>query len=156
MNMTPLIDVTFQLIIFFMLVSNLISEQDVPMIVPDLTRPRTQALGEVPRIIVNVVPMPFDLAERAGDDPLQFSGEAAGVQIGPRVVSMDRLDAVVDAVAEARQHRPEARVLLRADAALYYEQVRPVLEALAAADIRRVSLVAKMPRKPAPPAEGGS
>ena len=49
MNITPLIDVVFLLIIFFMLVTNIIAEEAVEMIVPQLDDPVTRELGNVDR-----------------------------------------------------------------------------------------------------------
>ena len=53
MNMTPLIDVVFQLILFFMLVNNIVAEESIQMIVPLLEDPETQQLGDVHRIVIS-------------------------------------------------------------------------------------------------------
>ena len=37
--MTPMIDIVFQLIVFFMLVNNIISDENAVMIVPELEKP---------------------------------------------------------------------------------------------------------------------
>jgi hypothetical protein len=74
MNITSLIDVVFLLIIFFMLVNNIITEQSVEMIVPKLEDPTTRELDDSGRIIVNIAPAEYAHRERA-DDPLLFDGE---------------------------------------------------------------------------------
>ena len=154
--MTPLIDVTFQLIIFFMLVNNIIAEENVPMFVPDLDEPKTRQLGEVERITVNVAPMPFDQLARERANRLDHAGEALQVKVGAlEYYSVDDLEGIRAALAKARQDRPKIEILLRADAAIYYHQVQPIMEAISAARITKVNVVARMPRAtsngPTPP-----
>ena len=146
MNMTPMIDVTFQLIIFFMLVNNIIAEENVPMIVPDLDEPKTRELGEVERVTVNVAPMPFDMRSRRQGNPLDHDGEATRVKIGLAYYPLDDLDGIRAALAAARQANPEVEIVLRADSAIYYRQVQPIMDAIAAAEISKVNVVALMPR----------
>lgn len=148
MNITPLIDVTFLLIIFFMLVNNIISEEQVEMIVPELTKPKTQALATEDRIIVNVKPVEALLAQRE-ENPLLIRGEATGVRIGALAdFAMDDMAGVTAALRDARERNPKIQVLLRADAALNYEEVQPVLMAITEAGIETVNLVAMMPDEP--------
>ena len=146
LNMTPLIDVTFQLIIFFMLVNNIIAEENVLMFVPDLDEPKTRQLGEVERITVNVAPMPFDRRTRALGNRLDLAGEASRVRIAMNDYSVDDLEGIRAALAERRKAQPRIEVLLRADAALYYRQVQPIMDAISAARIVKVNVVAMMPR----------
>ena len=146
LNMTPLIDVTFQLIIFFMLVNNIIAEENVPMIVPDLDTPKTRELGEVDRITVNVAPMPFDMPTRVAGNPLNHAGEATRVKVGLQYYSLDDLDAIRAALASVRSANPKVEILLRADSAIYYREVQPIMDAISAAQITKVNVVALMPR----------
>ena len=81
MNITPLIDVTFLLIIFFMLVSNIISEETVEMFVPQLTQPRTQAMSDARRVVVNIKPIVVHNPRDRAANPLLISGEATGVRV---------------------------------------------------------------------------
>ncbi len=57
MNMTPLIDVVFQIIIFFMLINNIITEQTVQMFVPELDDPKTRRTEDMKKIVINVAPV---------------------------------------------------------------------------------------------------
>ena len=66
MNITPLIDVVFLLIIFFMLVSRIVADENVPMVVPALDDPKTYEPGQIEKIVVNVVPAAGD---RRGRNP---------------------------------------------------------------------------------------
>jgi len=145
MNMTPLIDVVFQLIIFFMLVNNIISEQSVQMVVPRLDESRTRELGEGHRVFVNVAPFDHTPDDRAGN-ALSFPGEAQFVRIGQATFAVGDLEGMARELREWKARDPQVEVLLRADAALYYEAVAPVMTAISAAEIQAVNLVAYMPQ----------
>lgn len=145
MNVTALIDVVFLLIVFFMLVNNIVSEENTPLVPPRLDDAKTVALEDENRIIVNVVPQPFDIARRRpGVDPLNHPGEAAHVRVGinPKRYDLDALDEVTTLLANAHANNPELQVVLRADAAIYFEDIRKVMSAIHAAEIQRVSLTA--------------
>jgi len=154
MNITPLIDVVFLLIIFFMLVSNIVAEEAVPMIVPEVDEPKTRQLGEVDRVVVNVAPEEFDKDARLEGDRLAVPGEARYLKIGTR-----RYEMTAEGLKEAREvlaarvadgpkdaeGKSTLEVVLRADAALYYSEVQPVMTMITAANISKVNLVAYMP-----------
>ncbi len=141
MNITPLIDVVLQLIIFFMLVNNIIAEESVKMIVPAVDEPVAREVGDERRIVVNVSPGPFRMDERRAA-PLTFAGEPEAVMIAGQWFEADDVEAMTAALRTLREERGEVEVLLRADAAMYYESVRPVMQAIAGAGIERVNLVA--------------
>ncbi|MEM1444562.1 MAG: biopolymer transporter ExbD [Planctomycetota bacterium] len=145
MNMTPLIDVTFLLIVFFMLVSNIVASESVPMVVPDLADPKTRELGEVEKVVVNIAPATFSGDARL-QSPLDHPGMAQFVQVGAGDrFSMGNLPGLTEALKREVEARPEVEVLLRADAALYYNQVQPVMDAITDAGVGVVNLVALMP-----------
>ncbi len=146
MNITPLIDVVFLLIIFFMLVNNIISEQSVQMIVPQLDEPTTRELDDAGRIIVNIAPADYAHRERA-DNPLLFDGEARFIRVGLQTFAADDLEGVTAALIDAKSAYPDAEVVLRSDGALYYGVVQPVMGAITRAGIDKVNLVAYMPER---------
>lgn len=160
MNMTPLIDVTFLLIIFFMIISNVISEETVQMVVPELVEPRVRQFEEMRTIVVNIAPRPYGGDDRTPDH-LNWSGEADYVKVDSRKISLDRLDVVTELLSAAvkespkdAEGNPQLEVLLRADSALHYTQVQPILGAITAAGIGKVHLVAYLPNR-GPPLQGG-
>lgn len=144
MNLTPLIDVVMQLIIFFMLVSHLASEEMVPMWVPRLDAAQTQAMEKSQRIVVSVAPESFSPQAREAD-PLLFPGVPRGVQVGRQWFEAGDLDGITAAVEAARAAHPHAQVILRADAALHYQAVQPIMSALARAGIQQLSIAADLP-----------
>lgn len=149
MNITPLIDVVFLLIIFFMLVNNIVSDESVEMVLPALDPPHTRELGEVSRVVVNVAPEPFTTQGRAGH-PLEHAGRARFVKVGTGAGSQfaaTDIAGITAALTALRAANPQLQVLLRADAALFYDQVRPVMGAVTAAGIQTVNLVAYLPEE---------
>ncbi len=155
MNITPLIDVVFLLIIFFMLVSNIIAEESVPMIVPQLDDPKTTKLGDdLRRIVVNVAPDPFDPKTRSEGNSLLHSPIANHLRIGLERFDMNdegiktataRLKEIVDTGPRQADGSSVYEVLLRADQALSYSEIQPVMTMITAAGIGKVNLVADMP-----------
>ena len=147
MNITPLIDVVFLLIIFFMLVNNIVSEETVDMILPELVDSEAREAGEIDRVVVNVAPQAFSRDGRT-ESPLSHVGSAAYVKIGTGSGSrFDPADTagITSALQQVRAANPAVQVLLRSDGAIYYEAVRPIMDAVSAAGIQTVNLVAYMP-----------
>jgi len=148
MEMTPLIDVVFQLIIFFMLVNDIVGQEAVEMIVPQLTQPKTREVGEMDsRVVINVAPAAFSRADRRGDNVLNTDGSAMFVQIGSERFDVSNLSGMTTFLQEYKAKNPEGQVLLRADSAIHYNNVQPVMAAITAAGINRINLVAFMPDK---------
>ncbi len=145
MNMTPLIDVTFLLIVFFMLVSNIVSNERVPMVVPQLEDSKTRELGDIEKVVVSIAPASFSGDARL-DAPLDHPGQARYVQLGAgQRFQLTQLPQLTEALRRETQKNPEVEVLLRGDAALYYGQVQPIMDAITAAGVGTVNLVALMP-----------
>ncbi|MBB6430568.1 ExbD/TolR family protein [Algisphaera agarilytica] len=147
MNITPLIDVVFLLIIFFMLVNNIVSEETVDMVLPELEDPQTRELGDVDRIVINVAPEPFTRQGRA-EFPLSHTGTASYIKIGTGSNSrfeITDIPGITEKLKQVKAQRPEVEALLRADGAIYYDVMEPVMDALSTAGIETVNLVAYMP-----------
>jgi len=145
MNITPLIDVTFQLIVFFMLVNTIASEQIIQLVLPDLSNPNTIKLEDGNRLIVNVGTREYTSAERGrGKNVLTWPGEAARIRIGNSNFDIGDIGGMANLMTERNEQNPELRILLRGDAALYYDQMRPVMRAIADARIRTLNMVAYM------------
>ena len=152
MNVTPLIDVTFLLIIFFMVISNFITEESVEMIVPVLEEPKVREFERMNRVVINIAPQRYTKSDR-GDDHLEWSGEPEYVKIGSQYFAMDQMGQVTAVlrrtVAEGpkdEQGGSKMEVVLRADSALNYESVQPVMAAIAHAGVGKLHLVSYLPR----------
>ena len=161
MNMTPLIDVTFQIIIFFMLINNIIAEQSVQMIVPELDDPETRKIEEMEKVVINIAPVEhvhphlYALKDRK-DSPLMGADreEAGALKIrmkeyrlkGEGSVSMgEALQGLQSDLEKEIAANAKVEVELRADCALYYEQVQLVMAVISQAGVQTVHLVAYLP-----------
>ncbi|MEM6750094.1 MAG: biopolymer transporter ExbD [Planctomycetota bacterium] len=146
LNITPLIDVVFLIIIFFMLVSNLVGEEALPMVLPDLQDPETAELTDENRVVVNLAPEDDRTRSLAADNShLRAPGFADVLSVGPRRFSPGATGDAEDYLRATVAARPNDPVLLRADGALYYEAVSPVLDAMTRAGVSDVKLVAYLP-----------
>ena len=147
MNLTPLIDVVFQLIIFFMLVNNIITQEAIPMIPPVMEEdPDVDQIPEE-RLVINLVLEGGEGDRDRGPDYLNIRGRVGEVHVGSvarfRLGDMDQVTAVLNAERERYEQRDqELRLLVRADSGTVFRDVFPVLQAIAAARIRDVNLVA--------------
>jgi len=154
MNMTPLIDVTFLLILFFMLVNNIIAEEAMRLKVPQLDEPITRELGDVNRIIISATSsQQYDEAERQAN-PFAFDPRVRVISVGFRqwdlaAVTLDvALEELRTVLMDAKARDSEVEVLLRADAALHYAEVEPIMAVITSANINVVNLVAELPTGP--------
>ncbi len=118
MNMTPMIDVTFQLILFFILAGHL-AQQESPVDVrlPAATTGEKAKESETRRILINITP-------------------DSRILVGSRVVDEAGLQSVLG--AEALRYG-ELEVRIRTDRRAPYAAVAPVLVCCAKAGIWNVS-----------------
>ena len=118
-NMTPMIDVVFLLIIFFLVSSHLAQrENQVPLALPDATSGEEGMEVSKPRVTLNVLP----------DGQWLFSG------------SPIPSDDLVVRLRQARDRQgKDVELRIRADRNALYERVSPVLTAAAGAGIWNVT-----------------
>lgn len=117
--MTPLIDLAFLLIVFFVLVARMSSEQLPPVALPQPHHAATTAAGSRPRLTVNVV----------------ADGDRTILSLGARRFADNDAGRAELAAAIAQKIRrdPTLPVDLRADRSLRYDRVEPALRAIAQA-----------------------
>ena len=126
-NMTPMIDVVFLLIIFF-LVSSHLAQQEVQLELdlPEAASGRTPEEDEIRRVVINVLP------ERRG-------GKRA--MVGGRLVAEEELSEMIE--YESRRARDESagqlEVRIRADRTVPYHVVEPMLVACARSGVWKVT-----------------
>jgi biopolymer transport protein ExbD len=117
-NMTPMIDVVFLLIIFFLVSSHLAKrESKVPLQLPTASR-QPAAKSIAGRLVINV----------AADGSVTAGGSA---------VDNDRLAVVLK--AHANEKGADAAVHIRSDASVDYSIAEPLLRAAAQAGISNIT-----------------
>lgn len=120
-NFTPLIDVLFQLIIFFLLVMRVNERQIVKLQLPRPTDAAGASAGPEQRMVLNLV--------GRGDDPAVIASiRADGLDFGP---DRDGRQALSSHLANRYASSPSLRLDVRADRRLQYRYVEPVLRAVA-------------------------
>jgi biopolymer transport protein ExbD len=145
-NLTPMIDVTLLLILFFLLASQAASADLPPLDLPEPLGAREVGLppeAATDRVVVNVL--------ARGD-------EAGVVRIGGR----DYAPAELEAIRRAIAHRREAFdgpaedffLELRAERRIPYEQVAPLMRAAAEAGVRRMNITVLVEARGPAAAEG--
>ena len=141
-NLTPMIDVTFLLIVFFVLVSQIVEVENVDLDLPRPVEPMTMAPGEDARAVINVVPTGGGRAKGYRLAGRTFPAGAAGVT------------ELTDRLGELFAANPAISVNLRADRGTHFEWVEPIIQAVADAASRaepaggraRVNLVVQRER----------
>jgi biopolymer transport protein ExbD len=117
-QLTPLIDMAFLLIVFFVLVGQVASAEFVELSLPRTASDAPGRPGDAQRLVVNVVP--------ARD------GGAAAYRLGRREFGPDAagLAELARTLADAIRAKPALEVNVRADRATAYSWVRPAMDAV--------------------------
>ncbi len=130
-NLTPLIDVVFLLIIFFMLVAQITRQRAIDLELPSLADSVAAEIEAERRAVINVAPR--GQAERLGGDYRLGTNAYAGTPEG--------LSRLADDLRARAARDPGVEVLLRAARDEPYERVFPALRAAARAGVASVELV---------------
>ncbi len=120
-NLTPMIDVTFLLIIFFVVVSQIVEVENADLDLPRPDNAASELPGEEHRVVINVLP--------------GAEGRASGYRLGGRTYRPDAagIEALTAGLALLYHDDPGLGVNLRADRTTHYRWVEPLFGAVAAA-----------------------
>ncbi len=129
LNLTSMMDVSFQLIIFFILISNFAAADLPKLAVPEPTESKAQDPEGIERVLINVV-------------PLGATGEARHMVVYGKKIERDDFAGVTTLLTEAKSKNDEIEVFIRADGVLYFEHVQPIMKAVTDAHISNVNLMA--------------
>lgn len=129
-NLTSMVDVVFLLVVFFMLISHLSKDQLLKLKLPNLDAAMAAEGGEENKAFLNVVPR-----ERV-------SVEGGSYRLGALSFeeSSDGIDRMADELEAVRGRQPGVLIVVRAERTESFDRVRPALEAVSRAGIRRVDL----------------
>ncbi len=121
-NLTPMIDVVFLLIVFFVLVSRLVDFDSVAMDLPRPVDAATVRPEDESRLVINVIPGP--------------DGSALGYKMQAWLVDASPAGAreLVGVVHDQLIRQPKTAISLRADRATRYRYVSSLMTALAEMD----------------------
>ena len=149
-NMTPMIDVTFQLIIFFILAGQMASQDLAQML---LHRPYksqaipTEVLGEEGRggVVINIVSAAQDEKDPANVSPV-MAATAKEYRVGKERIAAGDIDTLVTRLKERIRGRNAAEVIveIRSDSRVCFAAVRPTMVAAAEAGFHKMNITAKV------------
>jgi len=122
-NMTPMIDVVFLLIIFFLVSSHLARQEiQLDLDLPDASSGRQADQSEVRRVVVNV---------------LHEAPPERRIQVGGHVMDLDQLARLIRYESQATSDELEFRI--RTDRRVPYREIEPVLLACQDAGVWNVT-----------------
>lgn len=140
-NMTPMIDCVFQLLIFFMLTTQMASADFVNMKVPkpDLSQAKKPQEGN--KAVVNVEPFTEkEISENSAKKGLakQYGMGSIKIEVG----NIGKLVRELDKARRTSEDPKEFVVELRADKRIRYDQIEPVLQAMQQAELGKMFITA--------------
>ncbi len=136
--MTSMLDVVFLLIIFFILATNF-AAKDVPRM--DTPEPNVSLAEQWDKPNARVINLLADPAAPGEVGEVLLQGGR-----GSYPMSAQGLADLTESLYQMRQRMPALEIDVRADRSLPYDRVEPVLDAIKAAGIFRVNLVAQLQR----------
>jgi len=144
-NMTPLIDVTFQLIIFFILAGQMASRSLSQVQLPRPHESQAQnpvKLANPNKLIVNVISADEGLSESS----LAFGGRASRYEVDGYPIEIGDRPTLVDIItARKEKGGGDFAVEVRADRLVNFEFVAPVIKAATEAKVARMNITALLP-----------
>ena len=129
LNMTPMIDIVFQLLVFFMVASHLVSAQQEPLQLPDPPNSQAKEKNVSDRLMINLF--------------IDADGQINKIKVGSDLVN--GLPALVDLLLrvspDLRFH--QGTIILRADKNIQFAEMEKVLRAIANAGITSIDIAAQ-------------
>ena len=132
-NLTPLVDITFQLIVFFMVVSQVVSAHNEPLNVPDPDNSKAEQRPAQQYTVVNL-----------------FAGPAGTVgKIKINATVLPDMPALADMLMRHYQQlNGQIKLLVRADRQIHYGQIREVLKTISNTGVGSVELASQCDTSP--------
>ena len=128
-DLTPMLDLVFQLIVFFLLVTNFSSAQLPELEPPELDTSQAYTATDRQRVIINVLPE-------------GTTGQTRSVLVGLRRIEAGDYAELTRLLERETERSEHVEVDLRADSSIEYGNIRPIMNAITAAGIGRINLVA--------------
>lgn len=132
LNLTSMLDIVFQLIIFFILVTNFANAQLPKLELPEPAGSKAKANENVKKVIVNIVPV--------RDENNKPTGQTKHLVIAGEKRPANDYAYITDYLKKQTALYPDLEVNLRADKGLHFEAIQPVMRAVTQAKIAHINL----------------
>ena len=134
LNLTAMLDVVFNLIFFFLMLTNFASSELPEMEVPVPDNSKAVFIEERNRVILNIIP------EEGGWD------QPAGVKVGAELVHPGEEARITQLLKTEHElavaQKTEVEIDLRVDRRIQFRHVQPIMNAITRAGISKINLVA--------------
>jgi biopolymer transport protein ExbD len=134
LNLTAMLDVVFNLIFFFISITNMAGGELPPMSVPDPVQSQARDVLERKKVTVNVLPE-------------GTTGMASNIRIGSTDIAPTDAGRITELLQAEIAANPQIEIDLRVDHTVHYDAVRPVMNAITAVGIKKINLVANQESK---------
>ena len=157
-NLTPMIDCTFQLVLFFILTAQMASQEKAKVTIAEpymsmAIGAETDSKGpkqpKVPNVTVNVV---NKYGDKKDDRQMDIASKAEFYQIGMNKINAGDIEALTKAIKDRKAQivsdkvynvKPkDVMVEIRADKDIAFQDIEPVMRAAAEAELVNISLTA--------------
>jgi biopolymer transport protein TolR len=135
LNLTAMLDVVFNLIFFFICITNFSSGELPPMEVPKPDHSKAALIEERKKIILNIIP------EEGGWD------QAEAVKVGAELVHPGEERRITELLKKEHDIDAEIEIDLRVDRRIQFRYVQPIMNAITRAGIEKINLVADTEKK---------
>jgi biopolymer transport protein ExbD len=128
LNLTPMIDIVFQLLVFFMVASHLANTERDPLQLPEPVKSQAKAVQEPEQLVINLFS--------------DSQGQIRKIKANADLVR--DMPALVDLLLRVgpRLGARDGSVILRADRNMEFSQIEKVLQAIANAGVTSVHIAA--------------
>ncbi|MEK7728949.1 MAG: biopolymer transporter ExbD [candidate division KSB1 bacterium] len=148
-DMTPMVDVAFLLLTFFMLTTQFRPPAEVDVVLPD-----SHSQIKLPETDVMTVTIEQDGALFLGVDSQFLRRKLFGEENMLRTDVPIQLSALPQKLMEARVANPKLRAVIKSDRNTEYGAVLDVMDILQKVNLTRFNLVTNLEQTPAPPGAG--
>jgi biopolymer transport protein ExbD len=142
LDMTPLVDVAFLLLTFFMLTTKFKPVEEVQVVLPE-----SHAKYKVPESDVMTITFSPEGKLYLGLDSQQLRAQVFGERNKLKPSMPVTLEELPDIAQQARSANPKLRAVIKGDKDSMYGPAEDVMNALQKANISRFELVTEMDRK---------
>lgn len=151
-NLTPMIDCTFQLILFFVLTAQMASQELAKVVLPEPVKSMAVA-GEEGEINAMPNKITVNVVNKYGDDKegrnSEISSKALRYQLGQAKIDPGDVEQLANVIKERTAElvkggikKKDILVEIRADMDIAFQDIEPVMRAAAEAGITKMSMTA--------------